>query len=143
VQGAGQGFITVPLSTIALATLAPEHRAEGAGMFNLARTMGSSVGISVVNSLLTYNVQVNHANIAEDVTAFTRTLSAPHISTFWNPLTEGGRASLDSVINQQAQLISYNNDYKLLMLATLVTLPLLLIIKKPAKITSDSPAPAE
>ena len=41
IQGAGLGFLFVPLSTTTLATLGPEHRTEGAGLFNLARNLGS------------------------------------------------------------------------------------------------------
>ena len=71
VQGAGLGFLFVPLSTVTLATLPPEQRAEGAGLYNLSRNIGSSVGISVVTSLLTQNTQVNHADIAQHVTPST------------------------------------------------------------------------
>ena len=65
VQGVGLGFLFVPLSVVTLSTLPPERRAEGAGIYSLSRNIGSSVGISVVNSLLTRNTQVNHAAIAQ------------------------------------------------------------------------------
>ena len=64
IQGAGLGFLFVPLSTVTLSTLAPEHRTEGAGLYNLSRNIGSSIGISAVTSLLTENTQANHADIA-------------------------------------------------------------------------------
>ena len=131
ILGLGQGLIVVPLSTLSLSSIAPQDRAEASGAYNLARTIGSSAGISIVNSLFTHNVQVNHAEISSAVTAFNRQLNAPHVSTFWSPFTSSGRVALDSIINQQAQVISYNDDYKVLMLATLVTLPLLLILQKP------------
>jgi DHA2 family multidrug resistance protein len=57
VQGVGLGFLFVPLTTVALATLPPEQRTEGSGLFNLSRNIGSSVGISVVNALLTSNTR--------------------------------------------------------------------------------------
>ena len=72
VQGIGLGFLFVPLSATALSTLSPEQRTEGAGFYNLARNVGSSVGISVVNALLTRNTQVNHASIVEHVTPLNR-----------------------------------------------------------------------
>lgn len=143
VQGLGQGMITVPLSTLSLSTLAPEHRAEGSGVFNLARTIGSAVGISIVNSLFTHDVQVNHANIASYVTAFNRPLNSPHVAAFWSPFTAGGRVALDAVINQQAQVIAYNNDYKFLMFSTLATLPLLVFIGKPTRPNTATRVPAE
>ena len=77
IQGIGLGFLFVPLSVVTLSTLSPELRAEGAGLYSLSRNIGSSVGISVVNSLLTTNTQVNHADIAQHVTAVNRMLRGP------------------------------------------------------------------
>lgn len=99
----------------------------------LARSMGSSAGISVVNTLLIYIVQVNQANIGTSSTAFNR-----HLATIWNPFIAGSRSTLDSVINQQAQIIAYNNAHKFLMIATLATLPLLLFVNK---LRQDPPDP--
>jgi DHA2 family multidrug resistance protein len=129
IQGIGLGFIFVPLSTVTLSTLSPELRAEGAGIFSLSRNIGSSVGISVVNALLTTNTQINHAEIARHVTAVNRTFAEPSIAQFWNPLTATGRAALDAMITQQAQIIAYIDDYKLLMIATLAVIPLLIVFK--------------
>jgi MFS transporter, DHA2 family, multidrug resistance protein len=130
VQGVGLGFLFVPLSTVSLSTLAPKQRTEGAGLFSLSRNIGSSVGISVVNSLLIQNTQVNHADIVQHVTAVNRIFADPIIAQFWNPLTAAGRAALDAMITQQAQIIAYLDDYKLLMIATLVVIPLLIVFKK-------------
>src|SRR5271170_3798734 len=132
IQGIGLGFIFVPLSTATLSTLTSELRAEGAGIYSLSRNIGSSVGISVVNALLTTNTQVNHAEIAQHVTAVNRTFAEPNIAQFWNPLTAAGRATLDAMITQQAQIIAYIDDYKLLMIATLAAIPLLIVFKRAA-----------
>jgi DHA2 family multidrug resistance protein len=130
IQGIGLGFIFVPLSTVTLSTLSNEERAEGAGLYSLSRNIGSSIGISVVNSLLTPNTQVNHADIAEHVTAVNRIFADPTIARFWNPFTAAGRAALDAMITQQAQVIAYIDDYKLLMIATLLVIPLLIVFKR-------------
>jgi MFS transporter, DHA2 family, multidrug resistance protein len=130
VQGIGLGFLFVPLSAVTLSTLSNEQRAEGAGLYSLSRNIGSSVGISVVNSLLTQNTQVNHADIVQHVTAVNRIFADPGIARFWNPFTAAGRAALDAVITQQAQIIAYIDDYKLLMIATLLVLPLLIVFQR-------------
>ncbi len=130
VQGAGLGFLFVPLSVVSLATLSNEERTEGAGFYNLARNVGSSVGISVVSALLTRNTQVNHADIVAHVTAANRMFEDPAISRFWNPLTAAGRAALDAVVGRQAEIIAYIDDYKFLMVATLAIFPLLLVFKR-------------
>ncbi|HWY16716.1 MAG TPA: DHA2 family efflux MFS transporter permease subunit [Rhizomicrobium sp.] len=133
IQGFGLGFLFVPLSAVTLSTLSPEMRAEGAGFFNLSRNIGSSIGISVVNSLLTQNTQINHADIARHVTAVNRDFADPIITQFWNPATAAGRAALDAMITQQAQIIAYIDDYKLLMIATLVAIPLLIVFTRPPR----------
>jgi DHA2 family multidrug resistance protein len=130
VQGAGLGFLFVPLSAVTLGTLPPHQRTEGAGLYNLSRNIGSSVGISVVTSLLTQNTQANHAEIVQQVTAVNRVFENPAIAQFWNPATDGGRAALDAMITTQAQIIAYIDDFKLLMIATLVVIPLLLVFKQ-------------
>ncbi len=132
VQGAGLGFLFVPLSAVSLGTLPAEQRTAGAGIYNLSRNIGSSVGISVVNALLTTNTQVNHADLAVHVNAVNRAFDSPNIAQFWNPLTAAGRAALDAMITQQAQIIAYIDDYKLLMIATLALVPLLLVFKRSA-----------
>jgi len=130
VQGAGLGFLFVPLSAVTLGTLPPEQRTEGAGLYNLSRNIGSSVGISVVTSLLTQNTQANHAEIVQHVTAVNRMFETPAIAQFWNPATDAGRAGLDAMITRQAQIIAYIDDFKLLMIATLAVIPLLMVFKQ-------------
>ncbi|MGA7788550.1 MAG: DHA2 family efflux MFS transporter permease subunit [Xanthobacteraceae bacterium] len=133
VQGVGLGFLFVPLSAATLSTLSAAQRTEGAGFYNLSRNIGSSVGISVVNALLTRNTQVNHADIAAHVTAVNRGFDNPAVAHFWDPLTAAGRAALDAVITQQAQVIAYIDDYKLLMIATLAVFPLLMVFRRSSR----------
>jgi len=40
-------------------------------------------------------------------------------------------AALDAVITQQAQIIAFVDDYKLLMIATLAVIPLLIVFRTP------------
>jgi len=131
VQGAGLGFLFVPLSAATLSTLPLSERTEGAGFFSLSRNIGSSVGISIVNALLVQNTQANHASIAAHITPVNRAFENPLIGNVWNPLTAAGRAALDAVITRQAQIIAYLDDYKLLMIATLAVIPLLMVFKRP------------
>lgn len=130
IQGVGLGFLFVPLSVATLSTLAPHQRAEGAGLYSLSRNIGSSVGISVVNSLLIQNTQANHADIAQHVTTMNRALDNPMVARLWNPLTTAGSAALNGVITDQAQIIAYIDDYKLLMIATIMVIPLLIVFRR-------------
>jgi DHA2 family multidrug resistance protein len=116
----------VPLSAATLSTLPMATRTEGAGLYNLSRNIGSSVGISVVNSLLIQNTQANHASIVTHINPVNRALETGLMAQYWNPMTAAGRAALDAVVTRQAQIIAYIDDYKMLMIATLAVLPLLL-----------------
>jgi DHA2 family multidrug resistance protein len=92
--------------------------------------MGSSVGISAFTALLTTNTEVNHADISAYVTPVNRAFEEPAVRQFWSPLTDAGRAALDALVTQQAQVIAYIDDYKLLLIATLALFALLVIFKK-------------
>ncbi|MDB5576164.1 MAG: EmrB/QacA family drug resistance transporter [Bradyrhizobium sp.] len=129
IQGAGLGFLFVPLTTVTFATLAPEQRADGTGLYNLSRNVGSSIGISVVSYLLTRNNQVNHATIASHVTAFNHAFDNSTVLQAWSPWTAGGRAALDQVIQTQASIISYIDDFKLMMILSLAAIPLVLLLR--------------
>jgi MFS transporter, DHA2 family, multidrug resistance protein len=129
IQGAGLGFLFVPLTTVTFATLAPEQRADGTGLYNLSRNVGSSVGISVVSYLLIRNNQVNHATIASHVTAFNHAFDNSTVRQALGPWTASGRAALDQVIQTQASIISYIDDFKLMMILSLAAIPLVLLLR--------------
>jgi DHA2 family multidrug resistance protein len=129
IQGASLGLLFVPLSTVAFATLPAHLRADGTGLYSLSRNVGSSVGISIVTVLLSQNIQVNHAEIGAHVTPFNRLFSAWPISSFLDPMTASGRAMLDGLISKQAAWVAYIDDFKLLMVLSLLVMPLLVFIK--------------
>jgi MFS transporter, DHA2 family, multidrug resistance protein len=132
IQGAGLGFLFVPLTTVTFATLAPAQRADATGLYNLSRNVGSSVGISVVSYLLVRNNQINHATIASHVTASNHAFDNAVVQHALSPWTAAGRAALDQVIQVQASIISYINDFKLMMILSLAVIPLLLLLRRAA-----------
>jgi len=140
VQGAGLGFLFVPLTTVTFATLPAEARAEATGLYNLSRNVGSSVGISVVSYLLTRNDQINHELIGAHVTATNRAFDSAAVQHMLSPVTASGRAALDQLIQFQAAIISYIDDFKLMMLMSLAAIPLVLLLRKASAPTSGDHA---
>jgi DHA2 family multidrug resistance protein len=126
VQGLGMGFVYVPLAATAFATLRGDLRNEGTSMFSLVRNIGSSVGIAVVAALLTRNSQIMHARLGEQVTPYDLATQA-HLG--FGDVTASGLAALNGLVSQQAAMISYNNDFQLLFVITLITMPLVLFMK--------------
>jgi DHA2 family multidrug resistance protein len=140
IQGAGLGFLFVPLNTVTFATLAPEQRADATGLFNLSRNVGSSIGISVVSYLLIRNGQINHAIIGSHVTAVNPGFRNSVIAHAWSPWTAPGRAALDQVVQNQASIISYIDDFKLMMILSLCAIPLVLLLRRAASEASSDHA---
>jgi MFS transporter, DHA2 family, multidrug resistance protein len=128
-QGAGLGLLFVPLNMIALSTLPARLRTEGTALWTLIRNMGSSVGVSVVVANLTNKTILMHARLAESVTPFNQALNDP-TAAMLDPSTDTGRALLENLITQQAAIIAYANDFKLLMVMSLLAFPLILLVRK-------------
>lgn len=138
IQGLGLGLVFVPLSTVAFATLDARFRTDAASLFSLVRNLGSSIGISVVTMYLTRNMQINHMELSVFINPFNPVVTQMLPDATSNPAT---RQLLDNMVNQQALMISYNNDFKLMMLITLAAIPLALMLRKP-KMAAPAGAPA-
>lgn len=130
VQGLGLGFIFVPLQSLAFGTLAPHYRTTAASLLNLSRNLGGSVGISLVTSLLARNIQVSHADLASNVTPATMPPAEPSLLSTLGASGDTALAVLNAEINRQAAMIAYIDDFHIMMLITLASLPLLLLLKK-------------
>ena len=132
IQGAGSGFINVPITTIAFATLPAELRTEATSFYSLTRNIGSAIGISVAASQLVESTQINHSRLAEFMTPF-RHMSLPH-----GPL---GMHMLNLGITQQAAMIAFINIFWLLGVLCIAIIPLVLLLRVP-KAMSASRTPA-
>ncbi len=81
--------------------------------------------------MLTRNVQVNHGELGAAISAYNPML--------WqaSPGAASGNAAalsqMDELVNVQALMISYINDFKLMMIVTLCALPLVLALRKPTQ----------
>ncbi|HSY25999.1 MAG TPA: DHA2 family efflux MFS transporter permease subunit [Burkholderiaceae bacterium] len=132
IQGLGLGLVFVPLSSATFATLAPNMRAQGTAMYSLIRNIGSSIGISLVQTLLVRNTQIAHASLVEQVNIANPNLLDPAIATFYNLGSGAGAGALNNEVTRQASMIAYLDDYWLMLLLTLSVIPMLLLIR-PAK----------
>jgi DHA2 family multidrug resistance protein len=124
VQGLGLGLVFVPISTIAYSTLPMSSRTEAAGIFSLMRNIGSSVGISIVMTLLSRGTQINHAELAERITPFDAPASVLHSLS-----TTTGVATLNAEVTRQASAIAFLNDFQMMMWMTIISIPLLLLLR--------------
>jgi DHA2 family multidrug resistance protein len=139
IQGLGMGMVFVPLSTVAFATLDARYRTDATALFSLVRNLGSSIGVSVVAALMVQNTQINHGELGAFINPYNPILRA------LSPAAANGDpaalAQVDRAVNLQAMMISYINDFKLLMVMTLIAIPFVVLLRKPkAAPTGGAPA---
>jgi DHA2 family multidrug resistance protein len=127
-QGIGLGLLFVPVTSVAFNTLAGNMRNGATSMTTLLRNIGSSIGISMMIAQLTSNTTIMHARLGEGITPFNGNLQMQDVASNLNLATDTGKAMLDGMITQQAALIAYLNDFKLLMVLTLAMVPLVMLI---------------
>ena len=138
-QGLGTGLTYVTLTTVAFATLGVQYRSEGTSMFNLLRNVGSSIGIAATGALLTRNTQVMHERLAAHIIPWGGQIRLPAPFSLSAP---AGLAALNAAVTRQAQMIAYNDDFKLMFWMTLALIPLVLLLR-PARARPQSPAVME
>jgi MFS transporter, DHA2 family, multidrug resistance protein len=132
VQGAGIGFVFVPLNVVAFATLPVRLRYEGTALISLLRNIGSAVGISIFEALQVNGTTVEHSVLAPFASPLNRVLeSAPQIAQQLSPTTAHGVALLEKMVTYQAQVIAYNNDFWLMGMLALPILLLLPLMRRP------------
>ena len=128
--GFGLGLVFPPLTTLAFATIPPRLRTEGAAINALLRNLGASVGIALLVSLLERSSHTNRAELVEKLTPF---------SPGWpigaaTPI--GAREQLLAIwegeVARQSSMIAYLNDFRAMMLCTLIVIPLLVLMQRQA-----------
>ncbi len=146
IQGMGLGLIFVPLSTLSFSTLAPRYRNEATSLYSLMRNIGSSIGISIVISYLAQRVQINHAAYADYIDPSRLPLQQAVESGAIDLASPQGLARVNQLLNQQATTLAYLQDFRLMMWITLAAIPLLLLLRQPAKSQpsrTTAPPPAQ
>jgi DHA2 family multidrug resistance protein len=119
IQGVGTGFVYIPLAAVAFTTLNIELRNEATALFNLMRNIGSSIGISVVAAFLARNTQVMHSALAAHLTRY-GAQAGP---------VGGNLALLNRQVTEQAAMIAYNDDFKLMLIVTICVIPFVFLLR--------------
>lgn len=129
IQGIGMGFLFMPLNLMAFATLPPHLRTDGSSLLTLLRNLGASIGISLITTMLSRNIQISHSDISANVTSFSLPgvdpASADRLGTYGQTALQ----LLDLEMNRQAAMIAYLNDFKMMAFMVALAIPLALLLK--------------
>ncbi|MBB72085.1 MAG: MFS transporter [Legionellales bacterium] len=129
IQGFGMGFFFVPLSAISLSTLDSHATAEGSGLFSFGRSIGSSIGISILGTVFARGVQINWNRLGGHLSPGSPALSQ-WLQTYHLTLTDSLTPQLlGAELSRQASMISFVNCFWLSAIGFMLVVPLVLLLK--------------
>jgi DHA2 family multidrug resistance protein len=139
VQSAGMPFLFVPISAVAFAYVPKERTNYAAGLFNLARNIGGSVGIATVTTMLARRSLFHQQRLVEHLT--------PYDASYRDALRGAAQmvhlrgASLPDAAAQaqgmiygsmlrQSGMLAFADAFAMMAVVFLIVIPLMLMIKK-------------
>jgi DHA2 family multidrug resistance protein len=141
-QGLGMGMIFVPLGALAYQTIPQAATDQASSIFNLSRTIGASIGISLVSTVLSRENQINWNQLGGQITRFNPALQD------WLALK--GLALADPLAPQllaqelarHAAMIAFVDAFWFVTLSFFAVVPLLLLLRRRA-LPNTSPQPEQ
>ncbi len=130
-QGLGAGAIIVPLGVLTFATLPAVHRTEAASMWNLVRSLGSTIGIAAALAILVRMAGVSRSFLVEHVSPFNEVMRQHALPGGGSISDPSSLAGLEAEITRQAMMIGYVDVFYLAAIASTLALPLILFLGKP------------
>jgi DHA2 family multidrug resistance protein len=138
-QGIGLSCLFVPINTVAYAFLPKNKNNAASGLINLGRNVGGSLGISLVTTMLSRRAQFHQMRLTGAMNAgngwFESTLNAlihnfhAHGASM-AMATQQAYAVIANMINQQATMLAYIDDFWLVGWSVLVMIPLVFLMKR-------------
>jgi DHA2 family multidrug resistance protein len=136
--GFGMGNFMVPISTYSLATISEEHTTEASGLFSYSRMLGTSIGISLLSTLVSRMTQVSWHSLTGNVTHFNNNLTLWLQHQHLRSLSGPALARLSSQISSQASMIAFVDAFKVISIVFLLLIPLVWLLKS-VKLDGNSP----
>ena len=139
ISGFGSGCIFVPLSTTTMNGIPNQEIGNAAGLYNLLRNIGGSIGIAVVNTIVIRHEQLHRTELSHNLSAGRSGVQAALQSTQQFLMTQGASATtalaqaqalVNQALNGQARLWSYVDDFRYMALVCFCCIPIVLALKK-------------
>jgi DHA2 family multidrug resistance protein len=135
-QVLGVGLTTVPISTIMFRFLAKEDSSQAAGLYALVRNEGGSIGIALSSTLLQRKAQLFQQTLGQNMVASSPWVQQALAAMSAHPGNAADNhytamARLYAAMQQQANLLSYMDQFRALGIVMVVMLPLIFFLKRP------------
>ena len=142
VRAIGTVFMFLPLNMGTLGPIPKKDVPAAAGFFNLTRQLGGSVGVALLTTLLSQRQAFHRLVLVEKVGMLAPEAIAridaytARFLALGTPLEEAHAKALmllDGAVNVQASVMSFNDTFWATAVLILVTLPLVILLGKPAR----------
>ena len=127
-QGFGLGCTQVPLNILALSTLPSHILTQGTAIRSVMRNLGGSIGISVLVANLAEETQIVHSHLVEGLRPDNPLAQAPYLAAPYSLSNPSGVIALNAEVTRQAAMVAYIDDFRMMMMIALATLPMLLLL---------------
>ena len=140
VQGLGLAFLFVPFNTAAFAYLSSDQLSSAAGIINLTRNIGGSIGIALAEVFIRRVSQQHQAFLAANATtlnpAYNQQMSAlqaamVHAGISPADAANNAHAVIYNTIISHAGMLAYVDAFHLLAWMFLLVIPVALVLKTP------------
>jgi DHA2 family multidrug resistance protein len=137
-NGIAISFIFVPLTTATMSQLGQQQIGNASGLYNLMRNLGGSIGIAFVTTMLARGAQVHQSlmvgHLAPDNPAFVQQLAAAKNvlgqQTDSVSAMKQAYSGLYSLLDQQAHLWAFVDNFYIFGLLALGGIPLIFLFKR-------------
>src|SRR6266850_1656694 len=139
VQGFSMGFIFVPLQALALATIPTVRLANATAAYNVVRNIGGSTGVALVTTILARRSQIHQATLIGHLHAWNPAMAdrlqdwTEHFVNHGDDTFTAGRRALVMLYREtqlQAQVLSYGDDFWMLLLCSVAVLALVPFMRR-------------
>ncbi len=130
VQGIGMGMIFVPLSTLAYQTLPSEASDQAASIFNIARTIGGSLGIAIGATVLTRAAHENLQTLSAGINPYNPALHSWLEATGLSMTDPRTQELLSYELTRQSTMIGFIEAFGFITLSFLVLIPFVILLKQ-------------
>lgn len=141
IQGFGIGLVMMPVQLIAFSTLSPADRTSGAALYNLVRSIGSSIAISLFMAITARNLQISHSDLSQHINSIRFAMIETGIPEQMGMQSRAVLAMLDLEVNRQAMMIAYIDDFWLLAVVSAILVPLAFLIRRTTRKVPDEDMP--
>ena len=139
IRGFGLGFLFTPINNVAYGSLDPRDAQQASGLINLARQLGGSFGIAVLNTYVTNHIQFHRVDLISNVYAYN-----PEVVHRLQAMTSGLVAHgytlldakkaavglMDGIVMRQASMLAYNDAWMVILISFIVTSPAIVLLTR-------------